>query len=126
MCLGIHMCHLPALNSPTMIFPQVDTGTLHAVLTDSGLARIMSKTTAIGTRTMMAGSPGFQPPEQLHSESIGVQCDVYAFGGVVAITITERVLWPGLNAFQIIQKVTVEEEKPNTDGMVDKMKNMFP
>ena len=100
----------------------MDTATLHAVLTDFGLARIMSQTTSIGTRTMMAGSPGFQPPEQLRSESIGPHCDVYAFGGVMVITMTEKVLWPGLNAFQIMQKVTVENQKPSTDGVAGDIK----
>jgi serine/threonine protein kinase len=104
----------------------VDTATLHAVITDFGLARIMSQTTSIGTRTrtMKAGSPGFQPPEQLRSESVGPHCDVYAFGGVMAITMTERVLWPGLNAFQIMRKVTVENQKPNTEGMSGDIKSV--
>ena len=70
----------------------MDTATLHSVLTDFGLARIISQTNSIGTRTMMAGSPGFQPPEQLRSESVGPECDVYAFGGVTTITLTEKVL----------------------------------
>ena len=95
-----------------------------SVLTDFGLARIMSQTNSIGTRTMLAGSPGFQPPEQLRSEFIGPACDVYAFGGVTTITLTEKVLWPGLNAFQIMQKITLEGQKPATNGMLPKIKDM--
>ena len=72
----------------------------------------------------MAGSPGFQPPEQLRSESIGPHCDVYAFGGVMTITITEQVLWPGLSVYQIMQKVSVEKEKPNTDGIAAEIKDV--
>ena len=73
---------------------------------------------------MMAGSPGFQPPEQLRSEFVGPECDVYAFGGVTTITLTGNVLWPGLNAFQIMQKVVVEGQKPNTDGMLPRIKDV--
>ena len=96
---------------------QVDHMTRKAVLTDFGLARRMSQTTSVGTRTMLAGTPGFQSPEQLRSESIGPPSDVYAFGGVMTVTLTEKVLWPGLTAFQIMQKVTVACEKPNTKGI---------
>ena len=81
----------------------MDTATLHAMLTEFGLAR-MSQTTSIGTRTVMAGSPGFQPPEQLRSKSIGPHCDVYAYGGVMTITITEHVLWPGLSFMRSCKK----------------------
>ena len=63
-------------------YVQVDSMTLHTVLTDFGLARFMSHTSAMGTRTMLAGSPGYQSPEQLRTESIGPPSDVYAFGGV--------------------------------------------
>ena len=59
---------------------EVDTLTLHATLTDFGLSQVMSGSTIVGTRTTMAGSPGFQAPEQLHTQSIGPHCDVYAFG----------------------------------------------
>ena len=55
--------------------------TLHTVLTEFGLARFMSHTSAMGTTTMLAGSPGYQSPEQLHTKSIGPPRDVYAFGG---------------------------------------------
>ena len=96
----------------------MDTATRHSVLTDFELARIISQTNSIGTRTMMAGSPGFQPPEQLRSESVGPECDVYACGGVTTITLTEKVLWPGLNPFQIMQKITIEKKKPTTNGML--------
>jgi serine/threonine protein kinase len=29
---------------------------------------------------MMAGTPGFQSPEQLRAEEVGIASDVYAFG----------------------------------------------
>ena len=83
-------------------------------LTDFGLSRVMSGTFAIGTKTMMAGTPGFQPPEQLKAQQIGPACDVFAFGCVLIVLYTERVLWPGLTPFQIMVKLTVEDVKPDT------------
>ena len=43
---------------------------MHATLTDFGLSRRMSCSTIVGTTTM-AGSPGFQAPEQLSAQSVG-------------------------------------------------------
>ena len=57
---------------------------------------------------MMAGTPGFQPPEQLKAEKIGPACDVFAFGCVMIVLFGERVLWPGLTPFQIMHKLTGE------------------
>ena len=80
--------------------------TLHTVLTDFDLARFIGHTASLGTRTMLAGSPGYQSPEQLRAESTGPPIDVYAFGGVCFVTFAKTPLWPGLGIFQIIQKVT--------------------
>ena len=52
--------------------------TLHVTLTGFGLSLTMANTSAIGTKTAMAGSPGFHSPEQLRPPS-----DVFAFGCVV-------------------------------------------
>lgn len=97
---------------------QVDRLTHHTILTDFGLARLMSQTSSIGTKTMLAGSPGYQSPEQLRSESLGISADVYAFGGVMVVVLKECPLWPGMNFFQIMNKVT-NGQTPNTDGIVD-------
>ena len=88
--------------------------TLHTLLTDFGLARFMSHTSSLGTRTMLAGSPGYQSHEQLRAESTGPPSDVYAFVGVCFITYLCKPLWPGLGMFQIIQKVT-NNVKPNME-----------
>ena len=66
---------------------------------------------------MMAGTPDFQSPEQLRAVNIGLPTDVYAFGCVLIVLFTEKTLWPGLTSFQIMLKVTVEEEKPSTLGI---------
>ena len=94
----------------------MDTLTLHTILTDFGLARLMSQTSSIGTKTTLTGSPGFQSPEQLRSESTGTPSDVYAFGALMVVFFKEAPLWPGLSLFQIMNKVT-NNEKPNTEGL---------
>lgn len=94
----------------------MDTLTLHTILTDFGLAKLMSQTSSIGTKTMMAGSPGYQSPEQLRSESSGPPSDVYAFSALMVVMLKETPLWPGLNFFQIMHKVT-NYEYPNIDGL---------
>ena len=43
----------------------------------------MSETLAIGMKTVMAGTPGFQSPEQLRAQTIGPPSDVYTFGCVL-------------------------------------------
>lgn len=91
--------------------------TLKVTLTDFGLARVMSHTCQAGTKTMLAGSPGYQPPEQLKAERIGVSCDIYALGGVILVTFGEKPMWPGLNPFQIMCKITVENKVPDTSHL---------
>ena len=65
---------------------------------------------------MLAGTPGFQSPEQLRSEACGPPSDVYAFGALMVVLFNESALWPGLNCFQIMQKVT-SNVCPSTDGL---------
>ena len=95
---------------------------MHATLTDFGLCRAINNSTIIGTRTMMTGSPGFQAPEQLRAESLGPHCDIYAFGCVMIVTFQERVLWPGLNPYQILCKVSVHNECPDTTDLTGNVK----
>jgi len=41
---------------------------------------------------MLAGTPGFQSPEQLKAESIGPPSDIYAFSGVLSVLFGEQPL----------------------------------
>ena len=41
-------------------------------------------------------------------------CDVYAFGAVMVVLFGEKVLWEGLSAFQIMCKITCENQFPST------------
>ena len=61
------------------------------------------------TKTMLTGTPGFQPPEQLRSESIGLTSDIYALGAVLLVLFSEKPVWPKLSPYQIMFKVTVSE-----------------
>ena len=72
---------------------------------------------------MMAGSPGFQAPEQLQAESLGPHCDVYAFGCVMIVLFQERVLWPNLNPYQMLCKVSINES-PDTSYLKGDLKSL--
>ncbi len=48
-------------------------------LADFGLGKIMNKL-KVGRTTMQAGTPAFQPPEQLKGEECGIKSDIYALG----------------------------------------------
>lgn len=96
---------------------------MHVVLTDFGLARLISQTACVGTKTMLAGSPGYQSPEQLRAENSGPPSDVYAFGAVMVVSLQKSPLWPGLNCFQIMQKVTTNV-KPDTQGIASDLKQL--
>ena len=67
---------------------------------------------------MFAGTSGFQSPEQLKAESVGMPSVVYAFGGVLAVMFGEQPLWAGLNTYQMMYRVTIKGEKPDTAHLV--------
>ena len=73
---------------------------------------------------MLAGSPGFQFPEQLKGESIGVPTDVYALGAVALVLFGETQIWPGLSPYQIMFQITVSNAKPNTSFLPSPMRDI--
>ena len=42
----------------------------------------------------MAGTPGYQAPEQLKAERVGVYSDVYAFGCIILVLYSGIPIWP--------------------------------
>ena len=84
-------------------------------LADFGLSRVMTSTRAMGTRTLQAGTPGFQAPEQLKAERVDEGADEYAFGVTVIELFGERPVWDGFNHYQILCKVAVEGIVPSYD-----------
>ena len=77
-----------------------------------GLSKIVTNTGSVGSKTMLAGTPGFQAPEQLSGTHIGVECDVYAYGAGVVVLFSERPVWPNLSPYQIMFTVTLEKKYP--------------
>lgn len=66
--------------------------------------------------TNMAGTPVYQSPEQLKGEmKCGPSlCDVYALSCVIVELFTEQPIWPpGLTTFQLIYKLTIENQLPS-------------
>ena len=67
----------------TSSFLQVQEDTWKVFLGDFGLSQVISETNIIGTKTMLAGSPGFQSPEQLRNESTGLPSQGRTQGGAL-------------------------------------------
>ena len=84
----------------------------------------MSETNVVGTKTMLAGSPGFQPPEQLRNESLGLPSDVYALGAVLLVLFGETPVWPALSPFQIMYKVAVCNQRPETGHLLPQIQDL--
>jgi serine/threonine protein kinase len=87
-------------------------------LADFGLSRVITTKRVFGTKTMLAGTPGFQPPEQLMAEAIDQRADVYAFGVLLIELFGGRPVWEGLTPFQIITKVVVQKQPPDFSHIV--------
>jgi serine/threonine protein kinase len=56
-----------------------DEGNAH--LTDFGIAKILSETTALTQSGMAMGTPSYMPPEQWQGRALDARADVYALGG---------------------------------------------
>ena len=96
---------------------QVRTSDNHVFLADFGLSRIISSTGNLGTRTLTAGTPAFQSPEQLKAEVVNEGADVYAFGVLLVELFGERAVWENLTPYQIIVKVAVEGQVPDASHL---------
>ena len=54
---------------------------------------------------MQAGTPAFQPPEQIKGEMCGPGSDVYALGCIATEIFGNRPVWAGLAPHTVILKV---------------------
>lgn len=61
----------------------------------------------------MAGTPGYQAPEQLMGEHVGSECDVYTYGCLLLELFGATRLWDGLTFHQIMCFVTVQNKTPD-------------
>ena len=68
---------------------------------------------------MLAGTPGFQPPEQLMAEVLDERADVYAYGVLIIELFGEKVVWEGLTPFQIRAKVGLQHTLPEFGHIMD-------
>lgn len=103
---------------------QVEKESWKVFIGDFGLCQMMSETNVVGTKTMLPGSPGFQAPEQLRNESIGVASDVYALGAVLLVLFGETPVWPTLLPFQIMYQVAVCKQKPETGHLLPQIQDI--
>ena len=82
-------------------------------LADFGLGKVMTATRVMGTATKMAGTPGFQSPEQLKGETMSVSSDIYSLGAVFTELFGKRPIWSNMSHHTIILRVAVEGVMPD-------------
>ena len=65
----------------------------------------MNQLHVAGRTTMQAGTPAFQPPEQLKGETCGEGSDVYALGCIITELFGKQPVLSGMAPHTIILKV---------------------
>ena len=73
---------------------------------------------------MRAGTPSFQPPEQLRGEMVGVGSDIYALACIVFELFGGKPLWEGLAPHTIILRVA-GGSFPSTSHVGDEIKSII-
>ena len=68
-----------------------------------GLCQVTTGTNIIGTKITLVGSPGFQSPEQLGNESLGLPNDVYALGAVLLVIFREDQYLVMIHTINVLQ-----------------------
>ena len=76
-----------------------------------------------GRTTMQAGTPAFQPPEQLKGEMCGEGSDVYALGCIMTELFGEKAVWSNMSPHTIILKVA-GGDFPATDHLPPAIKGI--
>ena len=84
----------------------------------------MNTTRAFGTATMNSGTPGFQSPEQLKGEGLGISTDVFAMGGVLTELFGGKPLWDNMSSHAIMFIVAVEGIMPSTEHLPSAIQNI--
>jgi tetratricopeptide (TPR) repeat protein len=91
-----------------------------AKLLDFGLARelpneLTRELVSSGERTrsgLLLGTPGFNPPEQIHGSDVDARTDLFAAGVVLYEALTGRQPFPGDTPLQVLSAVLHEEPLP--------------
>lgn len=100
----------------------MEKNTFHVSIADFGLGKIIP-TLGAGRTTMQAGTPAFQPPEQIKGELCGVGSDVYALGCIITEVFGEKPIWSGVAPHTIILKVA-SGTFPDVNHLDDKIKSI--
>ena len=79
-------------------------------LADFGFGKVMTVACAMGTATKLAGTPGFQSPEQLKGEKMSTLSDVYSLGAVMTELFGGKPIWSNMSSHTIIVKVAIQGE----------------
>jgi len=86
---------------------------------------VMSTSRRFGTTTMQARTPGFQSPEQLRGESMGIACDIFALGAVLTELFEKKPIWEGQNNCSIIYFVAHEGKMPQITHLPPEIKDII-
>lgn len=82
-----------------------------ATLTDFGLARAVDDASI--TRTgIIAGTPQYMSPEQVHSGNVDARSDLFSLGSVLYAMCTGRPPFQADNSYAILRRITDEEPRP--------------
>ena len=95
---------------------------LHVFVADFGLGKVMTTTRVFGTATKLAGTPGFQSPEQLMGEAMTISTDVYALGAILTELFGGKPIWENIS--QLCAKVSVKGIMPKTDHLPPSIQNI--
>ena len=93
----------------------VEDHTLQVFIADFGLGRVMTMTRMFGTATKLAGTPGFQSPEQLRGDDVTCSADIYALGAILTKLFGGKPIWGNLSSYAIMCKVSVKGAMPKID-----------
>jgi hypothetical protein len=85
-----------------------------ALLTDFGLARLLSETVRHTTTGVTVGTPAYLAPEQVRGERIGPATDVYSLGLVLLEALTGERAYQGLPIEVALARLTTPPTIPDT------------
>jgi hypothetical protein len=86
----------------------------HPVLTDFGLARLVSRQTRLTETGTIVGTPGYMPPEQADGNlgQLGPPSDVYALGALLFRLLTGQAPFSGRSTLAILRAILEDPAPP--------------
>ena len=86
-----------------------------AKVLDFGLATTASQGSPDASLDVIAGTPAYMSPEQIHGQRVNPLCDVWAFGCVLYQTLTGRSAFGGFTTAEVITAVL--EDAPDWEAL---------